>query len=64
LFEAGASLKEAQDRAGHSTISVTADIYTHIDIQSKKRLTSFMAEILSDNMKRGSNSTEHSIDIG
>ena len=50
LLESGASLKDAQDWAGHANISTTADIYTHIQTQNKKRLTGFMGSILSGNV--------------
>lgn len=30
LFEAGASLKEVQDRLGHTDVKTTMDIYTHV----------------------------------
>ena len=30
LFEAGASLKEVQDRLEHSDVKTTMDIYTHV----------------------------------
>lgn len=36
LFEAGASMKEAQERLGHSSISMTMDIYTHVTNKTKK----------------------------
>jgi integrase len=46
LLEAGASLKEAQDWAGHANISTTADIYAHVQTQAKKRLTDSIDAIL------------------
>ena len=46
LLESGASLKDAQDWAGHANISTTADIYTHVQTQNKKRLTTYMGDIL------------------
>lgn len=36
LFEAGASMKEAQERLGHSSISMTMDIYTHVTKKTKQ----------------------------
>ena len=36
LFEAGASLKEVQDRLGHSDVKTTMDIYTHVTKKAKK----------------------------
>lgn len=30
LFEAGASIKEVQDRLGHTDVKTTMDIYTHV----------------------------------
>ncbi len=30
LFEAGASIKEVQERLGHSDIQMTMNIYTHV----------------------------------
>jgi integrase len=47
LLEAGASLKEAQDWAGHANISTTADIYAHVQTQAKKRLTDSIGAIIS-----------------
>ncbi|MBK5348534.1 tyrosine-type recombinase/integrase [Bacillus sp. TH44] len=36
LFEAGASIKEVQDRLGHSDIKTTMDIYTHVTQKAKE----------------------------
>lgn len=38
LFEAGASMKEVQERLGHSNISMTMDVYTHVT-QARKTKT-------------------------
>lgn len=35
LFEAGASLKEVQDRLGHSDVKTTMDVYTHVTQKAK-----------------------------
>ncbi|MER2192133.1 MAG: site-specific integrase [Solibacillus sp.] len=36
LFEAGASIKEVQDRLGHSDVKTTLDIYTHVTKKAKE----------------------------
>ncbi|WP_349773554.1 tyrosine-type recombinase/integrase [Rummeliibacillus stabekisii] len=36
LFEAGASIKEVQDRLGHSDLKTTLDIYTHVTKKAKE----------------------------
>ncbi len=36
LFEAGALLKEVQDRLGHSDVKTTMDIYTHVTQKAKE----------------------------
>ena len=36
LFEAGASIKEVQDRLGHSDVKTTMDIYTHVTQKAKE----------------------------
>ncbi|RTQ92263.1 site-specific integrase [Lysinibacillus telephonicus] len=47
LFEAGASLKEVQDRLGHSDVKTTMDIYTHVTKKAKEeaimKFTDFMS---------------------
>lgn len=49
LFEAGASMKEAQLRLGHSDIKTTLNIYTHVSKKKKSELinlyTSYLNEI-------------------
>lgn len=35
LFEAGVSMKEVQERLGHSSIKMTMDIYTHLSQEKK-----------------------------
>jgi integrase len=35
LFEAGASIKEVQDRLGHSDVKTTMDIYNHLTEEAK-----------------------------
>lgn len=36
LFEAGVSIKEVQDRLGHSDVKTTLDIYTHVTKKAKE----------------------------
>jgi len=36
LFEAGATIKEVQDRVGHTDVKTTMDIYTHLTEQAKE----------------------------
>ncbi|WP_255551251.1 tyrosine-type recombinase/integrase [Sporosarcina sp. E16_8] len=36
LFEAGASLKEVQDRLGHTDVKTTMDIYAHVTKKAKE----------------------------
>lgn len=36
LFEAGGSIKEVQDRLGHSDVKTTMDIYTHVTQKAKE----------------------------
>ncbi|TDL62340.1 hypothetical protein E2R56_28985 [Rhodococcus qingshengii] len=37
LFEAGASIKEVQERLGHSDFKMTMNIYTHVTITLKEQ---------------------------
>ena len=47
LFEAGASIKEVQDRLGHSDVKVTMNIYAHVTKERKEetamKFANFMA---------------------
>lgn len=38
LFESGASIKEVQDRLGHSDIQTTMNIYAHVTKDTKEKL--------------------------
>ena len=46
LLEAGIELIKLQSWAGHSHLSTTADIYAHVQANSKRHLTDKMSEIL------------------
>lgn len=48
LVCSGASMKEIQEWAGHSTYTTTADIYAHIQSQNKVRLTNSIHSLLSE----------------
>lgn len=47
LLRLGFSLKEIQEWLGHANISITADIYSHLEFDSKKR----MADRLDERME-------------
>lgn len=47
LFEAGASLKEVQDRLGHSDVQTTMNIYAHVTERAKERTAQRFAEYLN-----------------
>lgn len=40
LFEAGATIKEVQERLGHSDVKTTLDIYTHVSKNARKDVAS------------------------
>ena len=46
LFEAGASLKEVQDRLGHSDVKTTMDIYAHVTKKAKEEAIMKFAEFM------------------
>lgn len=46
LIENGASMKEAQEWAGHSSYSTTANIYSHIQAKNKLKLTQTIQNLL------------------
>jgi Site-specific recombinase XerD len=48
LFEAGATIKEVQERLGHSNSKTTLDIYTHI-VKEKKKETALKFADFADN---------------
>ncbi|WP_274355173.1 tyrosine-type recombinase/integrase [Ligilactobacillus salivarius] len=47
LFEAGASIKEVQERLGHSNIQTTLNIYTHVTKNAKKETANKFFEYMS-----------------
>ena len=46
LVNNGATLKDVQEWLGHSDISVTADIYSHLDISRKQGIAALMGNQL------------------
>lgn len=46
LLENGASMKELQEWAGHSSYTTTANIYSHLQAQSKQRLAKSIEKII------------------
>ncbi|MHC5374517.1 tyrosine-type recombinase/integrase [Enterococcus sp. LJL120] len=44
LFESGVSMKEAQERLGHSSITQTMDTYTHLGKKSQERTVEKVAQ--------------------
>lgn len=47
LISAGVSLKQVSEVLGHSSITVTGDVYSHVDISLKRETAHAMNEILS-----------------
>lgn len=46
LFEAGATIKEVQDRLGHSDITTTMNIYAHVTEASRERTADLFADYI------------------
>ncbi|MEY8735851.1 tyrosine-type recombinase/integrase [Lactobacillus sp. AN1001] len=46
LFSAGASVKEVQTRLGHSSVTTTLDIYTHLTKQDQKKTINKFAQFM------------------
>lgn len=44
LFEAGATIKEVQERLGHSSYEVTLNIYTHVTEEAKDKTADIFAQ--------------------
>lgn len=49
LFEAGASIKEVQERLGHSDVHTTLDIYAHVSKQIKAETANKFADYILKN---------------
>ncbi|MFC0232702.1 tyrosine-type recombinase/integrase [Vagococcus entomophilus] len=47
LFESGASIKEVQDRLGHTDIKTTMDIYTHVTEKAKEETAQKFASYIN-----------------
>lgn len=47
LFEAGASIKEVQDRLGHRSVQTTMNIYTHVTKHAKTRAAEMFAKYMN-----------------
>lgn len=47
LFEAGASIKEVQDRLGHSDVQTTMNIYAHVSKDNKDKMAHLFADYVS-----------------
>lgn len=48
LFEAGANIKEVQDRLGHTDVKTTMDIYTHVSEKAKAEAVEKFKNYLND----------------
>ncbi|MET3634195.1 site-specific recombinase XerD [Streptococcus porcorum] len=46
LFEAGASIKEVQERLGHEDIKTTMNIYAHVTENVKEKTAEKFAQFL------------------
>jgi site-specific recombinase XerD len=46
MIEQGADLREVMDQLGHSTYRLTADLYTHLTVESKQRLAARMDDAM------------------
>ncbi|HEM1574863.1 TPA: tyrosine-type recombinase/integrase, partial [Listeria monocytogenes] len=46
LFEAGASLKDVQERLGHADIQTTSNIYTHVTQEKKDSTASLFSDFM------------------
>ena len=46
LLDSGASMKDIQSWAGHSSYSTTANVYAHIQSKSKEKLSQMLDKII------------------
>lgn len=55
LFEAGADLKEVQDRMGHESTDMVQEIYRHVNKEKKSELGNKFADFMTSKSKPGQN---------
>ncbi|EIP8069358.1 tyrosine-type recombinase/integrase, partial [Enterococcus faecalis] len=47
LFEAGATIKQVQERLGHADINTTLNIYTHVTKNAEKEVANLFSNFMN-----------------
>lgn len=63
LFASGARMKDVQMRLGHSRISTTMDIYTHVTKQSEENISNLLACYLNEETDSEGKSENGEVDL-